>query len=559
MGGVILTTALASACSNENSTDNPGRDDRGNGRHVVTFKIANSNDAQTRAGDDPEADDKFAAGEGKEADIENVLLVFFFDNGDFFSAVEPTFGDGGEDNLVHEQEGYLKAQVTLKEVNGKRPAYVLCILNGVGRHFDRNNPALTLNEVDLSLAKPSKEQMLAAEYGFDVELDDAGKGPKDNLIMTNSVYPDADNGDKLIDLTPIKKENFWTNDDPRDISEVPAVHIDVERVNARINIKSKLGDPGAIEDSEVKIGEDMIKIVPHVLSIQVGQLTKKSYFIKSLEGRDSYKVIDWKSKNHYPRSYWATSPELIGWNARDDEGNFVGGDGDYRYMTWNGMGEEDQLLYYPQENTSDYPTSVVVKARLEDEEGNPIEDIVDITGTRKYFMTLQGYKNSVATDLKKAGLKFKYVDEAKNTVVSDEWADYVTLVESQNADDKSFHVRPTVVPDGKKLRQTDADIANAKLAGFDPVLYYKEGMCYYYTEILHDLYYKDEEGELVRSQGIVRNHVYEITLTGLQGLGSPVFDGDKEIIPNRPEEIIELNAEIHPLKWRKVSQNSILK
>ena len=79
-----------------------------------------------------------------------------------------------------------------------------------------------------------------------------------------------------------------------------------------------------------------------------------------------------------------------------------------------------------------------------------------------------------------------------------------------------------------------------------------DGMCYYFVDIEH--FGTDANSKNLK--GIIRNHIYELTLNSLGGLGVPVFDPDKIIIPEVPgdDEYFYLAAQIHVLKWKVVSQ-----
>ena len=77
------------------------------------------------------------------------------------------------------------------------------------------------------------------------------------------------------------------------------------------------------------------------------------------------------------------------------------------------------------------------------------------------------------------------------------------------------------------------------------------GMTYYYFDVKHlgasgsPAYY-----------GIVRNHIYKTTVTSVTGLGTPVYDPDQIIEPEKPkynESLIQ--ADIRILQWRIVSQD----
>ena len=82
----------------------------------------------------------------------------------------------------------------------------------------------------------------------------------------------------------------------------------------------------------------------------------------------------------------------------------------------------------------------------------------------------------------------------------------------------------------------------------------KDGRAYYYVPIKH----LGGTGELAE-YGIVRNHFYKITLTGITGFGTPVYDPDKVVDPAVPTyEDTYLAARVQVLQWRVVNQNASL-
>lgn len=87
----------------------------------------------------------------------------------------------------------------------------------------------------------------------------------------------------------------------------------------------------------------------------------------------------------------------------------------------------------------------------------------------------------------------------------------------------------------------------------------KDGRAYYYVPIKH-LGSKDALGKSTLGEyGIVRNHFYKITLTGIKGFGTPVYDPDKIVEPVVPTyEDTYLAARVQVLQWRVVNQNASL-
>lgn len=100
------------------------------------------------------------------------------------------------------------------------------------------------------------------------------------------------------------------------------------------------------------------------------------------------------------------------------------------------------------------------------------------------------------------------------------------------------------VPKATVLAAIEADKAEIR----------RDGRAYYYVPIKHI----GSPGELAE-YGIVRNHFYKITLTGIKGFGTPVYDPDKVVDPIVPTyENTYLAARVQVLQWRVVNQNASL-
>lgn len=102
----------------------------------------------------------------------------------------------------------------------------------------------------------------------------------------------------------------------------------------------------------------------------------------------------------------------------------------------------------------------------------------------------------------------------------------------------------TEVPKAEVLAAIEADKAEIR----------RDGRAYYYVPIKH-LGGTDELAEY----GIVRNHFYKITLTGITGFGTPVYDPDKVVKPAVPTyQDTYLAARVQVLQWRVVNQKASL-
>lgn len=100
------------------------------------------------------------------------------------------------------------------------------------------------------------------------------------------------------------------------------------------------------------------------------------------------------------------------------------------------------------------------------------------------------------------------------------------------------------VPKATVLAAIEADKAEIR----------KDGRAYYYVPIKHL-----ENTGGIAEYGIVRNHFYKITLTGITGFGTPVYDPNKVVDPAVPTyENTFLAARVQVLQWRVVNQNASL-
>ena len=127
---------------------------------------------------------------------------------------------------------------------------------------------------------------------------------------------------------------------------------------------------------------------------------------------------------------------------------------------------------------------------------------------------------------------------------------------------KNYQVTPILAadPTGTKKYYTKSltgtytevskDDVNAAI-GADKAEIRTEGKAYYYGPIKH-LGTTGNLGEY----GVVRNHFYKITLNGIKGFGTPVYNPAKEIDPIVPTySNTYLAARVQVLQWRVVNQN----
>lgn len=100
----------------------------------------------------------------------------------------------------------------------------------------------------------------------------------------------------------------------------------------------------------------------------------------------------------------------------------------------------------------------------------------------------------------------------------------------------------------------------AELNNKTNIIYWKDGQTYYYTTIKQQGFVGlTGEGDNYLN-GVVRNHIYDVTLDSFFGLGTPVIDPEAPIDPERPDEEMPsyIQAKINILPWRVVKNNATL-
>jgi hypothetical protein len=109
---------------------------------------------------------------------------------------------------------------------------------------------------------------------------------------------------------------------------------------------------------------------------------------------------------------------------------------------------------------------------------------------------------------------------------------------------------------------------NKQLAQFNEMneaIGYKGGDMYYYVPIQHlnnaentKNGYGQVTGVPEGKYGLVRNHWYEVSITGVSNIGQGVWEPDEPIVPNPGDNLYTLQVKINVLSWQIVKQTTIL-
>ena len=316
------------------------------------------------------------------------------------------------------------------------------------------------------------------------------------------------------------------------------------------------------------------------------------------------------SNNH--RSYWAVNPTFTSLSDDYNYGNFgvgttlagstVTAEGNFATALELNPSTQTATFTYLQENAgsatnsieNDELSKIIVGAQLVDKDGNPLELIK--WGGDVYRLNDALTAMAAATDL--------YVYQKDNEVGVGEDKRYKPLTAEdiiithdvpaagENASKKTYYVK-IGLKSGQKYAHYTYDDAGDKGYyfddnngnGYDPaaledganedlgnIMYWKTGYTYYWVNIKHlggDLNNPEYDGpdsdepeflDGIGKYGVVRNHWYQYTFSGVTGLGVPVPDPGETIYPEEPKDPTEfyLAAQIKVLSWNLVVKSESL-
>lgn len=341
----------------------------------------------------------------------------------------------------------------------------------------------------------------------------AASAPK-SFIMTNSTYT-TDGKCEVSCVDNIKTNAKEAIDDP--------VEIHVERVVAKVSVtdegcKFKNTEGTEVEsvtldinvdvdtDGDISYNPSTVTVKPVIMGYKVTELAENSYLFKNVTDVSP----EWMDEANH-RSYWATSPS----------------ENTYTLFTYNQIAEETNKVFYCNENTSSDPeyktnSKLIVAVQFVDESEKPVS-----------FYKYQGEYYDETGILNKALRALKAANDG-----------YVYTVKDLKLEASTKHAWTTVV----KFADENGKSAEAinVLNGMSEIMAWTNGYAYYYTNVEH----------LNDHVGMVRNHSYQVTVNSIKGFGTPVYDPEIEITPEKPTEETydNLAATINILQWKVVTQ-----
>lgn len=526
--GLFFLPLFAALALTGCSTDEDGLiENNGNGDKEYGYVAVNI--VQPKSMGSRAVSDGFEYGSEDENEAQTGLFFIFDTDGNKVGGAQELALSGNGTGNAPEVERIYKAVLVIEgEKNKPNTAkQIVCVLNA---------PAGLGSETTLSGLEGK-----IADYATDYTT-------KGKFIMTNSVYKNG--SDKvlgaIIDDTKIVNSAEAALNNPVDIY--------VERVVAKV--RTSANSFTNTEGAKPTIDGVETPLTINVTGIEIANIAKTSYLIKNITDIDYTWAWDVTNK----RSYWETAPANLEYNNKSyksivTDSKPAEGDFDINNVSFT---------EYIQPNTTGQKTSILVTAELQ-KDGSPIDFIY----LRGGYFAPDNALALIATYLANNGYWKKTGENSYSQLAA---GDFVWKNNEDFADGSKIawlerYEVVAQIKDGttelyKKEGEnyTSATVAeiNTLLAGTEEshpyvAQYYKDGKCYYFVNIDQSPIAGADDHTY---DGVIRNHIYDLSLNSIKGIGTPVFDPEDVIIPEKPkdETLWYLSARINVLAWKLVQQ-----
>lgn len=551
MFGALACLAFA-ACSDDNDVvNNVNNGADGDADQMVKINIVAP--AGTRA----------PGGYQNGTDAENAVssaVFVFFNNGEFVQAshasqIDFTFNNGGENTV----EKISQAVVILNEPK-VLPNQVIAILNSSLTKTELNDekPSLSvLKQMISDCSAVGEGQFVMSNSVWSTNCETTIT--RDHLVAKNNNKLSGETADKEGEDTPNGKDPdeddiFQLTPEEEDALEDAAiVNIYVERVLAKVNVVMNATQENITADDITITGVSgsagsyttdagtLTKIVPVIKGIHLSYASPASYLLKQYSS-DGWDGADdaWIDATNF-RSYWGKSIPAANWKEgfSTTETTFA-----WRHKQYSNVKKAEAkganavtYEFYTQENTSAASTAttstkVVITAQLTTDGTKSVGDLVKYKGL---YYSEADFLKIAAQKLIDGKFTFKV---AATDAASNDWAQYLKSTRVKG-EEKDWEIRivtkfavdafAEVAKDGAAT--TVADINKYLLDEIGRAWEWQDGRCYYYVDVEH----------INAETAIIRNHIYQLNINSIAGMGTPVYDPDKGVTgdngtPNDPTD-----------------------
>lgn len=610
----ILGTALfgMTACSDkddvagsENATDDAKQYIAVNIRNVQS--MAAGAKAATRA-----SNDTYEDGTADEQKVTSIAFYFFNADGTPFRLSNngnhnwlsydgndlPSFT---KDNNTKDGIEEKSAVVLLLQNNtGASPASMIVVLNPTSFTIDDQNNPYVLGDKNTNTLKDMSLTELRANT-----LTASSAHNEDGFVMSNSIY--LDNGALR---GAVQTAGHITTS--AEAAEKDPVQVYVERVNAKVRAhlagdatqnvpteKGKLGTIKATTDITAEAGSKTTTIVTKDTSYPayyVGDANEQKVYALvlgwGLADENGHAALEKDLGADKDWSLWNTDLGITpSWNTADYHRSFweistafnsnVSGGSNNQLVNHSWNAYTTSLSTTP---TSLYTLPNTHQATLGYKDCDKNTTQSEFTKFLAKTVLVYNKGTEEKPDWEPAELCYYennvyYGTEPLRTKIAQEYSKYYTKSTSESAETytsltpdnitfttstevKNYQVVPSVKEgttyytkgDDGNYKKEDIATINAEMAK-NAADVRNAGMTYYYYCIRHLASDPSQIGYL----GVVRNHLYDVTVNSMSGFGTPVYDPNKEIIPVVPSnDATFLAAQIYVLPWRIVKNTADL-
>lgn len=535
----LLAMAFAS-CSSDEPANNEGTD-QGEANYLSVNLVTAPSASSKAVGDDENYED----GDASEFAVNKVRFYFFDENDNaalvkkqadgsyvnYYDWTPPTPSTGEKPNV----EKVISATVVINtQDKDGLPKSIVAVLNPTS-----DVPASALSVTDLN--------NIVKNFNT-----------TDGFVMSNAVYANGTN--KVVTVSV--EGHLYT---AAEAAKADPVTIYVERVLAKVRMQTAFENNNLIPTGTDKQGNEYQfqgkKLYAKFLGWNVTATTDQSRLMKEINPSwpaGLFGLGDAEPWNYpaYFRSFWGVNPDGVQYiygpfntigstTAADALKDFTSVGKNYTYL------QENATSNFATGANATNPSKVIIAAQLVDENGNAVEFAE--WGFEKF--TVEGLK---ARLLQAVTLYKKEIVDGKahftGIDVKDITFKTATAVGEAGKDvDGRYYVFAQLTDEAAKATWCSSNAedavtvdANAALKALGHAKIWTNGYTYYFLDIQH----------LGTSIGVVRNHLYNINIKSLVGLGTPVYNPDEVIYPERPgDEDTFIAAEIKILSWRLVNQD----
>ena len=547
--GLALIGAILTGCNNDQSVTGP----TGELSYIsVNLNYANQG---TRAGE------VFENGIDAENAIKDVTFFFFDASKNAYTVNTNDFSEAGTGisansiTVTKEQLGEMNPQTNGNPVEEISNAVLVIERNKV------TPPSYMLAVVNcpdsLKTAGLDLDQFQAKVGAYNTITD----GTTNYFVMANSVY--VNGAGEAMYLTPITNDNLASTAEEAKQTGKP-VEIYVERTAAKVRVNNFVEgnqtglrfpvktSTGANYQTVGADGKTLVDVYAEIIGWHVTDINNEAYLLKNINAAwtdETTGISGWNDILRY-RSYWATSEDATS-NRHPHTGNAIAAHKapfDYYYENTNN------------ENEGANRSQLVVLAKFF--AGSTAVESTDIAEWWGVKYTIEGLRTAIANSL--ASELYIKGNDNKYTSITPEYIAFQQVTNSSTtetgleagrywsnavlATDKAtttFYNAQGTALTSEEVTAIFAGVRHAKI-------WSKTLGGYYYLDIAH------VGTKTPGNFGMVRNHLYEYTINNIVGLGTPVFDGNQIIVPEKPdEEETYISAKLNIQAWRVVSQNQV--